>query len=239
MNKSPSVKYFSLEKCPYCAKEKVAGTVKCVDVHFIQKFVNIYGHCNSCLHGVIGSFKFNKNTSLEALCNMLDKIHDYSDWGGTYFRKMAESIVYTGSAENIETIVWLPEPKLPNAPAHLPSDVEKTFLQAEKLMSIEDMYNQAGFSYRRTLELAIKHIDASISGNLNTKIKELGNRNLLTPSMVEFAHTIRILGNEAVHDDVDLPQEEAEDLQAFTNLFLQYVFTLPAMIPQRVKDKIS
>ena len=48
---------------------------------------------------------------------------------------------------------------------------------------------------------------------------------------------IRALSVEASHSYNDFTLEELNDLRLFINLFLQYAFTLPAMIPQ--SDKIE
>ena len=52
--------------------------------------------------------------------------------------------------------------------------------------------------------------------------------------MGDFAHSIRSLGNNAAHSEISL--DELEQLRLFTQLFLQYTFTLPAMIPDVIKE---
>lgn len=56
-------------------------------------------------------------------------------------------------------------------------------------------------------------------------------KGLLVKSMGDFAHRIRVLGNVATHDELTLG--ELEELRTFIQLFLQYTFTLPAMIPEQ------
>jgi hypothetical protein len=51
--------------------------------------------------------------------------------------------------------------------------------------------------------------------------------------MREWAHQIRELGNDAAHDEDPFTEHEAQTLQAFTELFLTYSFTLPGMIAAR------
>ena len=43
---------------------------------------------------------------------------------------------------------------------------------------------------------------------------------------------IRALSAEASHTYNDFSVEELEELRLFINLFLQYTFTLPSMIPK-------
>jgi hypothetical protein len=51
--------------------------------------------------------------------------------------------------------------------------------------------------------------------------------------MKEWAHEIRLLGNDAAHEEDPFTPPEAESLQAFTQLFLTYAFTLPGMLAAR------
>jgi hypothetical protein len=44
--------------------------------------------------------------------------------------------------------------------------------------------------------------------------------------MKEWAHQIRLDANDATHD----PEEFSKKLQVFTEMFLTYAFTLPAML---------
>ena len=121
-------------------------------------------------------------------------------------------------------------------PSNLPKNVADKFLQAERLSNQNDMRDPAGNAYRATLERSILHIDASLTGgNLYSKIEKLAKNGQITDDLKNFAHQIRNLGNDATHNDDDITQEELNNLRIFTRMFLMYVFTLPAMIPQTVK----
>ena len=63
------------------------------------------------------------------------------------------------------------------------------------------------------------------------RINTLEERRLITPAMKEWAHKIRLDGNEATHEeDEDFSSEQAKLMKEFTELFLIYSFTLPARI---------
>lgn len=70
-------------------------------------------------------------------------------------------------------------------------------------------------------------------GTLEKRIDSLPAAMGVTPAMKEWAHQIRHLGNDAAHEDDPFSKEEADSLQAFTELFLTYVFTLPGMLAAR------
>ena len=88
--------------------------------------------------------------------------------------------------------------------------------------------------FRRTLELATLHLDRELaSKKLASRIDALAERQLLTPAMREWAHIIRLDGNAAVHEEEDIDEESANALKNFTEVFLLYTFTLPAMVSKR------
>lgn len=71
--------------------------------------------------------------------------------------------------------------------------------------------------------------------NLKNRIDRLPAETGVTPSMKSWAHEIRLIGNEAVHEDEPVQEKDAKDIQAFTELFLTYAFTLPGMLEERRK----
>jgi len=50
---------------------------------------------------------------------------------------------------------------------------------------------------------------------------------------------IRSLSAEASHTYNDFTLKELEELRLFTQLFLQYTFTLPAMISDELKSEVE
>lgn len=132
-------------------------------------------------------------------------------------------------------ITFYPNTKLePEIPDFLPDEVLKKMRAAEKLFIASkadaDMLEFAGNAYRSTLEVALALLDDNKDKNLKWRINSLVTRGILVKSMGEFADRIRLLGNQATHDKIDLSL--LEELRLFSQLFLKYVFTLPAMIPK-------
>ncbi len=91
-------------------------------------------------------------------------------------------------------------------------------------------FDAAGMMFRKCLEAALKHLDPNGTGTLAMRIDNLPAKVDVTPSMKEWAHQIRRLGNEAAHDDDPFTREESQTLKSFTELFLVYSFTLPGML---------
>jgi Domain of unknown function (DUF4145) len=122
----------------------------------------------------------------------------------------------------------------PLIPEHLPPEVERVYLQAERNFPISGNEEAAGTMYRKALDVGLKIIDPSVTtGVLKARIATLVQRNLLTPALGEWAEQIRLLGNEAAHE-IDQPtRDEVEALRNFSDLVLRYLFTLPAMVAAR------
>src|SRR5262245_32716139 len=95
----------------------------------------------------------------------------------------------------------------PLIPDHLPSDVERVYLQAERNFPIKGNEEAAGTMYRKALDISLKIIDPAVKGTLKDRIEALVKQHRLTPSLGEWAQQIRLLGNEAAHE-IDEPTRE-------------------------------
>lgn len=121
-----------------------------------------------------------------------------------------------------------PPPTVSAAPAHVPPNVAKPFIDGQDVFAMEK-YEAAAFSVRQALERAIKHIAPSATGGLKARVKALGDEGRVAKDLVDLAHTVRAEGNVAVHEE-EWTKEEAHQLIEFARLFFVYVFTLPAQV---------
>ena len=66
---------------------------------------------------------------------------------------------------------------------------------------------------------------------LNSRIREMEKQKLLPTTLIGLLDQVRILGNYSIHEeDEDPTKEDCEAAKVFANLFLTYIFTLPARI---------
>ncbi|MEE7110004.1 DUF4145 domain-containing protein [Escherichia coli O134:H31] len=90
---------------------------------------------------------------------------------------------------------------------------------------------------RKTLDIATTELTSadtkSSPDNLKERINKLCNKGMITREMKIWADEIRYAGNIAVHEEDAATKEDAEQLIAFTELFLIYSFTLPLMVKER------
>lgn len=88
---------------------------------------------------------------------------------------------------------------------------------------------------RMALEEMTKRLGATSSDNLKVRIERLRDQGVITASLADWAHHIRLLGNDAVHE-IGGTQEEAAELIEFTHMLLDMCLTLPeTMAAKRAK----
>jgi len=130
-----------------------------------------------------------------------------------------------------------PRPPGPLIPEHLPRDVERIYLQAERNYPVEGNEEAAGAMYRKVLDVGLKKIDPDAKGVLAVRIKNLATANKLTPDIAEWADHVRDLGNDAAHEEQPPTREELKDLRNFTEMVMRYLFSLPALVEARKPKK--
>jgi hypothetical protein len=70
-------------------------------------------------------------------------------------------------------------------------------------------------------------------GTIRDRIDALAAKNALTPDLKDWAHQVRLGGNDAAHDEEPYTREEAVELLDFVELYLTYVYTLPGRLKER------
>lgn len=122
------------------------------------------------------------------------------------------------------------------SPADVPASVLRYFEQAAASLKAGH-FDAAGVMFRKTLEVATREKAPTQSAKpLIKRIDKLADEGLITSDMREWAHQIRLGGNEAAHEDEPLEEGEADRLYRFTDAFLRYAYTLPAMVS---RSKVS
>ena len=119
--------------------------------------------------------------------------------------------------------------------SHIPARASSYLLQA-----LQSLHAPAG-----AIMLAASSIDAMLKdkgytdGNLYPRIDKAANEHLITAGMAKWAHQVRLSSNEQRHADqeVDLPtKEEAEKAVNLAQAFGEFLFVLPAMVEQGLKE---
>jgi hypothetical protein len=124
------------------------------------------------------------------------------------------------------------------SPPDVPQPVTDAYLSGLDNLGRKNGANAAAIMFRRAIEIATKTIpDVPKKGNLKERIDNLPG-DLATPAMKDLAHHVRLDANDATHEVEEFSEEDAKKLQVFTELFLTYAFTQPAML-KHAKGEVS
>jgi hypothetical protein len=200
--------------CPHCLSEKVGFAPRgSVSASPGSGETLIFLQCEACSQGIIAAVR-----------------------GVVHHEQPAMWIMGQTSAPGVIRAIY-PEKMEPKCPNDVPSPVSAAYLSGLRNLKRTDT-NAAAMMFRRSIEIATKIIpDALKSGTLQKRIDVLPP-DIATPAMKEWAHHIRLDANEATHEVDEFTEDEAKKLQLFTEMFLTYAFTLPAMLP-RAKGEAS
>ncbi|MDO9828127.1 DUF4145 domain-containing protein [Glaesserella parasuis] len=222
--------------CPHCGIEKSGFEVKCHyenKKHSSYSIFSLLATCNTCSGAIVGAF------------DVYDE--SYSKKEINRARDLLASVNHYNLTELLGTkdIEFYPnERKTAEIPDHLPVSVKEELLTAEDLFlevsAKPHFIKPAGNAYRSTLERALCELAENDNrAKLNKRIEKLFDEGKLTKDLKNFALHIRTLSAEASHAYNDFTLEELKELRLFIQLFLQYTFTLPAMIPDESKADTS
>ena len=207
--------------CPYCRAKGVA--IRISAVHYRRNTItrpfyrqwDTLGICGLCDGGVLAVFE-NVN-------------HEF--YGGTWADFLTA---------NPRLISVFPSPPSFSAPRHTPDNVASFVRQAKA--SLPENWDASGVMSRKALEAALKDKlpDIKDKVSLYARIKEAAEQQVLTQALADWADQIRLDGNSAAHDAQPFSREDAERLDTFTDLVLQYLYTLPGMLKEaQEKTKAS
>lgn len=127
--------------------------------------------------------------------------------------------------------IW---PALPaiDAPQHLPEKVARAYIEAATARRVQ-LWNAACSSYRRCLELTLKQFAPDVTApTLVKRIDKLAGDHRITPDLKDWAHELRLDGNEAVHGDEEATEEITDQMHHLTYFLLTYLYTLPKQVEE-------
>ena len=207
--------------CPHCGAERtgfVFGGEYLVKSHksprsdAVKSTWNTLFVCRRCTEGVVAQLETFRDTPPSA--------HD---------------VVLTTAEFQLMKVD--PKPQPISVPEHLPEHIARDYKEAADSLRRRS-FTLAGMGFRKVLLRATTALAAASTEitftkreTLQSRIDTLAHHHLITPAMCEWAHQIRDDGNDANHEeDVVFEQSDAEQMQAFTELFLIYAFTLPERV---------
>ncbi len=205
-----------VQECPYCLTER--SGFEPTDGYAFDgggnreptTWINLW-MCRTCREGIITKFKHQK-------------------LGGSHSPTQG---LGDPRENGFDLIDIQPKIEKHEAPDHVPEGISRDFNEAQDSLRRRN-WTSAGMMFRKVLQRATTAIagpEMTLSHNLLARIDMLAERHLMTPAMREWAHVIRLDGNEAAHkEDRVFTEQQATQMRDFTELLLIYAFTLPARV---------
>jgi hypothetical protein len=128
-----------------------------------------------------------------------------------------------------------PKPEPSKCPSHTPPELKRIFLQGCNALKRGDP-DASGAMSRKVVDVSTQMLLAEKSKDYRSiynRIEALAANGTLTPDLKDWAHEVRLGGNDAAHDLDPFTKEETEELLDFAELYLTYVYTLPNRLQER------
>jgi hypothetical protein len=207
-------------ECPHCGAEKigfqlvaeVAGTLPGA------RRARVMMLCSNCEEAVIGVFEVRASSA--------------ASYQQTMPMSSTVDPTKTGSWTLIKTY---PQPQPSKCPPYTPDDLKRIFLQASNAFKRGDP-DASGAMSRKVVDVSTQQLlgaDSKKFNNIQGRIDELSKRGQLTEDLRQWAHEIRLGGNDAAHDTDPFTDPESEELLDFAELYLTYVYSLPLRLADR------
>lgn len=205
--------------CPRCGHHKVTLDVKSdhpVGGDQFETFVR----CRQCYRTSV-VLLYNKN----------------ADSAPTYYKGHYITPVF----EVRGTIISIPDAT--QAPDYTPVEVASIFNEASRCLAMS-CYDASGTMFRKVLDSATRamlpaqpddkdqpnYIPWKIRKDVALRLNWLFDRGLLPEGLRDLASCVREDGNDAAHDLHGIDEAEARDLEDFTIVVLEALYTLPGQI---------
>jgi hypothetical protein len=209
-------------ECPHCGAEKIgfhiihdtAATVHPPDINRRYRSVLV---CSNCEEEVIAIF--DHATTSPFLPN-----------GGA-----PQQCHIDPRQQNWALVRMYPMPQASKCPDHTPDNLKRIFLQASDSLK-RNAPDASGAMSRKVVDVSTQQMlgdEAKKHGNIQGRIDALASRGKLTEDLKNWAHEIRLGGNDAAHDIDPFTMPEAEELLDFAELYLTYVYSLPNRLAER------
>lgn len=152
----------------------------------------------------------------------------------TDIRHAAGKSEWVLTGPDLKSIKVYPELNEPDDSPHFPQELRAIFVELQEDIQLQRTATRIVVGCRSVLEVALRALGYK-DGNLLSRINNARTDGLLTESMKNWSHRIRINGNEAVHE-LQATDEEAREFVAFLKLFLEIAFVLPERIREQQED---
>lgn len=208
--------------CPHCNRENAVLEVEGETYQSLKDTHALMAICRSCSGGVIAE--------VEPFSQIQGK--GFLRFSTDYQRDLLLDCSPYRNSEYGRVICTYPVAASFQAPDATPDRVGKFFVEAKENYS-RGNYETCGALCRKVIDLATKQmaIAEDISAwKLQKRMEQLKAKGAITQEMFDWADIVRLDGNEQTHSEDEFDSHSAKAVMDFTETFLLYAFTLPAMV---------
>ena len=209
--------------CPHCNRENAVLAVEGETYQSLKGTHALMAICRSCSGGVIAEVHPNAQVA---------RNNGFLNYSKSYQRDMLLDCRPYYSSEFGRVQCTYPVAASFQAPDATPDRVGKFFVEAKENYS-RGNYETCGALCRKVIDLATKQmaIAEDISAwKLQKRMEQLKAKGAITQEMFDWADIVRLDGNEQTHSEDEFDSHSAKAVMDFTETFLLYAFTLPAMV---------
>jgi hypothetical protein len=132
------------------------------------------------------------------------------------------------TGDSVVVVRTYPESRQPIAHPTWPEEIRRPFVDLQMMLSEHRHPSFIIAGCRSILGVATKNLGGK-SNSLFERIDELAKLNIVTGALKDWAHKLRLEGNDAVHE-LKGTEQEATQLVEFIKLFLHVAYELPDAI---------
>ena len=121
--------------------------------------------------------------------------------------------------------------------------IKDDFIESRRCFSI-GAFRASAVMARRALQSICLDKGAKVSDKLEKQIDWLFAQGIITKDLKNWAHEVRLVGNDAAHpkkpdEDTPVTQQEAEDILNLLDQFCQVLYVAPSIAEERRNARIS
>jgi hypothetical protein len=181
-----------VQDCPHCGANHVAFPV--IDVHenpvlncgnLTSSTYNVFGWCTAC------------GGPYSAIVRSVGSRKDPQKYQGNL----------ANARDQFVLMDFFPTKKTSISPEHVPVPAARAFVQGAESLS-DGRYSAAIAMFRRAIDVGTKQFSQDVDvWKLEKRIDKLHSEGLITKDLKDWAHKIRLEGNEAIHE-IDEPTKK-------------------------------
>jgi len=134
---------------------------------------------------------------------------------------------------------WPKPPEL-ELPRHLPDEFKAKLVEAEKSFAAQ-INTGAASLYRSLVDSTTKRqlteAELKSAGTLQARIDRLAEKHVIPDTVATWAHEVRVIGNDGLHDEPIVSRDDAAMARSFALTYLRYTFELPGDVAARRAPK--